>query len=163
VKIELTVLKIELAIELNTLGDLLFSVAAAVEVVPGGALVALVALVAMDVLVDAGVNRDAGDWGGVAVVVLACDEVEDSGGVAPGVVARSVGVVGGVGREFISVYEPSQVMSGDIDVNVRNAVTDSSPYIGNLKMRRPLFCCGEANKGVRQRSQELKRCGRSVQ
>jgi hypothetical protein len=59
VKIELTVLKIELAIELNTLGDLLFSVAAAVEVVPGGALVALVplvALVAMDVVVHAGVN-----------------------------------------------------------------------------------------------------------
>jgi hypothetical protein len=59
VRIELTVLKIELAIELNTLGDLLFSVAAAVEVVPGGALVALVALVAidvLDVLVDAGVN-----------------------------------------------------------------------------------------------------------
>lgn len=58
-RIELTVLKIELAIELNTLGDLLFSVAAAVEVVPEGALVALVALVArvaMDVLVDAGVN-----------------------------------------------------------------------------------------------------------
>jgi hypothetical protein len=53
---ELTVLKIELAIELNTLGDLLFSVAAAVEVVPGGALIALVPLVPMDVLVDAGVN-----------------------------------------------------------------------------------------------------------
>jgi hypothetical protein len=56
VRIELTVLKIELAIELNTLGDLLVCVAAAVEVVPGGALVALVALVAIDVLVDAGVN-----------------------------------------------------------------------------------------------------------
>lgn len=148
-KIELTVLKIELAIELNTLGDLLFSVAAAVEVVPGGALVALVALVAMDVLVDAGVNRDAGDWGGVAVVVLACDEVEDSGGVAPGVVARSVGVVGRVEREFISVYEPSQLMGGDIDVNVRNAVSHSGLYIGNLKMCRLLFWLCEANKGMR--------------
>jgi len=56
VKIELTVLKIELAIELNTLGDLLFSVAAAVEVVPGGGFVACVVLLAKDVLVDAGVN-----------------------------------------------------------------------------------------------------------
>jgi hypothetical protein len=61
VKIELTVLKIELAIELNTLGDLLFSVTAAVEVVPGGALVALVAMDVLDVLVDAGVNRETGD------------------------------------------------------------------------------------------------------
>jgi hypothetical protein len=50
---ELTVLKIELAIELNTLGDLLVCVAAAVEVVP---FVACVVLLAKEVLVDAGVN-----------------------------------------------------------------------------------------------------------
>jgi hypothetical protein len=83
------------------------------------------------------------------VVVLACDEVKDGGGVAPGVAARSVGVVGGVGRVLISVYESPQSLSDDIDVDVRNAVTDSGPYIGNLKMRRPLFCFCEANKGMR--------------
>jgi hypothetical protein len=71
------------------------------------------------------------------VVVLACDEVKDScGGVpAPG---RCGGVTGRVEREFIPVYGSSQSLSDDdIDVNVRNAVTDSGPYIGNLKMHRP--------------------------
>lgn len=81
-----------------------------------------------------------GDWGGVAVVVLACDEVKDGGGVGPGVAARSVGVVGGVGRVLISTRESSPSMRDGINVNAENGFPESSPYIGNLKMRRPLCC-----------------------